>query len=210
MSAATDLFNRKGYAGTSVREIVETAGVTKPVLYYHFGSKEGLYLALFEESFKALLGLIAEIRNYPGPTRERIAFLCDRVYVFHAQHLPLVRVMYSIYYGPPQGAPPFDFDATHHTFQALVAEILAEGLEKGELRPMPVEPAMWAVVGALNIAMEVDLCHPEQSLGREGLRRLIDSLFDGLAAPGPNRPARGRSASAASKGTGNNTKGVRP
>lgn len=205
MAAATDLFDRKGYAATSVREIVEAAGVTKPVLYYHFGNKEGLYLALFQESFKALLDLIVEIRNHPGTSRERIAYLCDRVYDFHSEHLPLVRVMYSIYYGPPQGAPPFDFDATHHTFQGLVAEILQEGLEAGELRPMPVEQAMWAVVGALNIAMEVDLCHPEQSLGREGLKRLIDTIFDGLAgAPRDTRPAR----AARAKNPSKTTKGV--
>jgi len=35
---------------TSVREIVEAAGVTKPVLYYYFQSKEGIYLAILEET----------------------------------------------------------------------------------------------------------------------------------------------------------------
>jgi AcrR family transcriptional regulator len=48
--AATRLFARTGYAATSVREIVEAAGVTKPVLYYYFQSKEGLYLAILEET----------------------------------------------------------------------------------------------------------------------------------------------------------------
>ena len=206
MTAATDLFNRKGYAATSVREIVEAAGVTKPVLYYHFGNKEGLYLALFQEGYAALLELLAEARSHRGTVRERIAFLCDRVYLFHAEHLPLVRVMHSIYYGPPQGAPAFDFDATHHTFQALTAEILQEGLKTGELRPMPVEQATWAVVGALNIALEIDLCHPEQSLGRHGLARLLDAVFDGLAVPAAGRP-RPRLPSDRSSAT--TTKGVR-
>jgi TetR/AcrR family transcriptional regulator len=206
MTAATDLFNRKGYAATSVREIVEAAGVTKPVLYYHFGNKEGLYLALFQESFAALLGLLSDVRSRAGTVRERIAYLCDQVYTFHAEHLPLVRVMYSIYYGPPQGAPPFDFDATHHAFQAQTAEILEEGIRKGELKPMPVEQAMWAVIGALNIAMEVDLCHPEQSLGREGLARLLDTILDGLAAP---RPAGKRVLSPRKRSILKVTKGVR-
>ncbi|MBW2208934.1 MAG: helix-turn-helix transcriptional regulator, partial [Deltaproteobacteria bacterium] len=43
LEAATALFAQKGYAGTSVREIVERAGVTKPVLYYYFENKEGLF-----------------------------------------------------------------------------------------------------------------------------------------------------------------------
>ena len=183
MSAATDLFNQKGYAGTSVREIVAAAGVTKPVLYYHFGSKEGIYLALFEETFAALLETLSEPGKVAGTIRERLLDLCDRAFVFHAAHLPLVRLMFAIYYGPPQGAPPFDFDATHETIQKLVAGLIEEGIRAGEIRDIPVQDAMWSVIGALNIAMEVDLCHPEQSLGREGMARLLDAVFDGIALP---------------------------
>ena len=185
MTAATDVFNCKGYAGTSVREIVEAAGVTKPALYYHFGSKEGIYLALFQETFAAFLATLAVPGNGTGSARERILDLCDRTYCFHAAHLPLVRLMFAIYYGPPQGAPTFDFDATHETVQNLIAAVVQEGIVSGELRPISVENAMWAVVGALNIAMEVDLCHPEQSLGREGLARLLNAVFDGLAVSTP-------------------------
>ncbi len=46
VGAAARLFASHGYAGTSVREIIRAAGVSRPVLYYHFGSKEGLYLAV--------------------------------------------------------------------------------------------------------------------------------------------------------------------
>ena len=38
LETATELFAEKGYAGASVREIVEKAGVSKPVLYYYFKS----------------------------------------------------------------------------------------------------------------------------------------------------------------------------
>src|SRR5437660_12620680 len=43
---AARLFAARGYDATPVRAIVEAAGVTKPTLYYHFGSKEGLAQAL--------------------------------------------------------------------------------------------------------------------------------------------------------------------
>ena len=48
LETASQLFASKGYASTSVREIVARAGVSKPVLYYHFQSKEGLYYAILE------------------------------------------------------------------------------------------------------------------------------------------------------------------
>jgi AcrR family transcriptional regulator len=185
LRAALDLFERKGYASTTVREIVEAAGVTKPVLYYYFGNKEGIYLALMGETFSAFVEKLAAIRNRGGDSRHRILDLCDEVYVFTVAHLPLIRVMYAIYYGPPQGAPPFDFDATHREFQAMARSILEEGLARGEAFSVSAEDAMWAILGALNIAIEVELCHPERSVGREGLRRILNLVFDGLAAPRP-------------------------
>ena len=191
MDAATEVFNRKGYAAASVREIVEAAGVTKPVLYYHFGNKEGIYLALFQETFAAFVETLSAPGQAAGTARERLLDLCDRAFVFHSAHLPLVRLMFAIYYGPPQGAPPFDFDATHETIQNLIAGILDDGMGSGEIRKIPVEDAMWSIIGALNIAMEVDLCHPEQSLGRKGLARLLNTVFDGLATSAtPSKKAR--------------------
>ena len=59
MNAAMELFARKGYTGSSIREICQAAGVTKPVLYYHFRSKEQLYqelmLDIFNQTRKNLL-----------------------------------------------------------------------------------------------------------------------------------------------------------
>jgi AcrR family transcriptional regulator len=48
------LFLRQGFADVSTRQICIAAGVTQPSLYHHFGSKEGLYLAVIEEWFKDL------------------------------------------------------------------------------------------------------------------------------------------------------------
>ena len=42
LDAALDLFYAKGYDAVGVQEIVDRAGVTKPTLYYYFGSKIGL------------------------------------------------------------------------------------------------------------------------------------------------------------------------
>jgi AcrR family transcriptional regulator len=50
---AATLFAVRGYDAVSVREIVQAAGVTKPSLYYHFGSKEGVAQALIEQLMAA-------------------------------------------------------------------------------------------------------------------------------------------------------------
>ncbi|MFG2007340.1 TetR/AcrR family transcriptional regulator [Spirillospora sp. NPDC048911] len=54
------LFAERGLDGTSVEEIAAAAGVSKPVVYEHFGGKEGLYAVVVDREFERLLGLITE------------------------------------------------------------------------------------------------------------------------------------------------------
>ena len=48
--AAIRLFCQRGFEGTSIREIVEAAEVTKPSLYYYFRNKEGLFQNIIEDA----------------------------------------------------------------------------------------------------------------------------------------------------------------
>src|SRR3954466_12678110 len=49
------LFAEKGFEGTSVEEIAATAQVSKPVVYEHFGGKEGLYAVVVDREIRTLL-----------------------------------------------------------------------------------------------------------------------------------------------------------
>ncbi len=55
LTAATQVFAAEGYAGASIREIAEAAGVTIPVLYDHFASKKQLQIELLEREGDALI-----------------------------------------------------------------------------------------------------------------------------------------------------------
>jgi AcrR family transcriptional regulator len=52
------LFADKGFEGTTVEEIAAKAGVSKPVVYEHFGGKEGLYAVVVDREIQALLRAI--------------------------------------------------------------------------------------------------------------------------------------------------------
>lgn len=58
LDVAVQVFARNGYHGTSMNEVAEAAGVTKPVLYQHFDSKQDLYLALLDEVGRRLINAI--------------------------------------------------------------------------------------------------------------------------------------------------------
>ncbi|MEU8345402.1 transcriptional regulator, TetR family [Actinomadura meyerae] len=57
------LFADRGLDGTSVEEIASAAGVSKPVVYEHFGGKEGLYAVVVDREFERLLGLVTDALN---------------------------------------------------------------------------------------------------------------------------------------------------
>jgi TetR/AcrR family transcriptional regulator len=180
LTAATELFACKGYASTTVREIVNAAGVTKPVLYYYFQNKEGIYLELMSESFVKFEALLNKARNETGQASRKILALCDNLMILLGENLQVARVMYAIYYGPPQGAPVFDCNVFHFKFQDTIHEFINEGIKTGEFRNGNALDMTWTILGATNIAIDIELSHPDMALGREGLARVLTIIFDGL------------------------------
>ncbi len=59
ITTARSLFAEKGFDGTSIEEIAARAKVSKPVVYEHFGGKEGLYAVVVDREVRALLDIIA-------------------------------------------------------------------------------------------------------------------------------------------------------
>lgn len=60
LAEATDEFVRRGYAGGSMVEIARRAGISKPLIYQYFGSKDGLYLACLHAVSDGLLQRLEE------------------------------------------------------------------------------------------------------------------------------------------------------
>ncbi|WP_447039276.1 TetR/AcrR family transcriptional regulator [Streptomyces sp. DSM 118878] len=70
------LFAAKGFEGTSVEEIAAKAGVSKPVVYEHFGGKEGLYAVVVDREMRQLLDMVtsALTAGHPRELLEQAAF----------------------------------------------------------------------------------------------------------------------------------------
>lgn len=61
-----ELFAARGFEGTSVEEIAASAGVSKPVVYEHFGGKEGAYAVVVDRETRALHDSIRSALSTPG------------------------------------------------------------------------------------------------------------------------------------------------
>jgi len=188
LASALELFTRKGYASTTVREIVTTAGVTKPVLYYYFRKKEGIYLELIHRVSSKFDDLLDGLGHGHGSVTERLLHFSDEVFSLFMENIEVARLMYSIYYGPPQGAPFFNLESLQVKFQHEIRCFIRQGeFQKGGL-----EDVMWAILGAVNIVMEVQLSHPGMGVDRKRLVRILNLIFRGIWVD-KMRQKRGRS-----------------
>jgi TetR/AcrR family transcriptional regulator len=188
LQVATELFVEKGYASTSVREIVEAAGVTKPTLYYHFENKEGLFLALMRPVLGEFQALLTELQAAPGSPWERLKKLCLGVFLFCEERRPMLRLVYSLYYGPPQGAPEFDYDASFHILLEAIEDLVRVAVDAGEMRAVPIEDTALAILAVTDTSMEIALNHPERKMTAACLERQIDLLFEGLRPDQGEKP----------------------
>jgi AcrR family transcriptional regulator len=180
LETATELFAEKGYAGASVREIVEKAGVSKPVLYYYFKSKEGLFYAILEWAADVQRNILNEIFDAKGTVLERFIFLYRRVHEGIQRYKSLYIMIHGLIYGPPEGVPEYDFASFQRCMLDAVKRIYAEGLPSGEIRNVDAEEVAFLVLGLMDFSLNMDMVLPELADSQRP-ERLLRLAFQGLS-----------------------------
>ena len=77
LDAATALMARFGYAGTSISKISAVSGSPASSIYWHFGSKDGIYLAVLRRARQDLVGSLPGTRPAGDTVRERLTAFLD-------------------------------------------------------------------------------------------------------------------------------------
>ena len=183
LQVATDLFTSKGFASTSVREICQGAGITAPVLNYHFGSKDGLFDAVVEETLSLddfHLLLRDAIESCPDPWAKLQAFVDT-----YLAHYPTKLLNPGLHL---QGSTELHDKSLQQLGSGIAAihnlavSILEEGIAKGVFRGMDVETMAACVVGTIDTFVRVQV-YLGADLDLERVSRSILDLFrQGLAA----------------------------
>jgi AcrR family transcriptional regulator len=182
LRAAVQVFDKKGYSAASVREIVEVANLTKPALYYHFGSKEGVLLAILQEGLEEFRRTAQTATQAPGTTRERLMGLCQSFYGLFAENVPLIRVVHRAFHDPAGDVPDFDLLEFERALEGALRQVVEEGVAAGELRSVEPADVALAVIGVVGSAASRQLHANLEPVSPERLRRVLDVVFDGVFA----------------------------
>lgn len=93
LKAATEEFTTKGLTGARVDHIARRSGVNKRMIYYYYGDKEGLYLAVLEATYSAIrhaeIGLHLDDRDPVDGMRELVRFTWN-YFIKHPEFLSLL------------------------------------------------------------------------------------------------------------------------
>jgi len=139
---------------------------------------------LMRSAFAKLEALIDASSGKRGTASKRLLRLSDQTFSLLMENMEVAKLMYSIYYGPSQGAPFFNFDAYHLKFQDAIRKFVKEGIHQREFQKGNVEDIVWAILGAVNVTLEVQLSHPEKAIGRKGLARILNLILRGFQKEG--------------------------
>lgn len=177
---ATRLFARSGYGSTSVRSVVEAAGVTKPALYYYFRNKDDLFQQIVAAHFDRVSEVI-DAAMAAGPTlRARLRALVQGIMDDMEREPDRVRFLMTAHHRPERDQPQVDLMILHLRKIAPIQQMFAEAVAAGEIRTdIPIETLSMAFIGLMNLQL---MAHIRQTGRAVDVDALIEVFFHGAAA----------------------------
>ncbi|MBV8981993.1 MAG: TetR/AcrR family transcriptional regulator [Acidimicrobiia bacterium] len=122
LDVSLEVFARQGFHGTSMAEVAEAAGVTKPVLYQHFASKRELYLELLDDVGQRLLEEVQKATAAAGGPREQVAAGFAAYFRFVADNESAFRLLFG---GDGREADPEFAEAVRRVEDAIAVAVAA-------------------------------------------------------------------------------------
>ncbi|QRF32846.1 TetR/AcrR family transcriptional regulator [Bacillus safensis] len=179
VTASRDLFAKKGYSETSVRDILEAAEVSKGNLYHHFKGKEFLFLHIMEEDHRLMLETWQEEKKTLNRAIDKLAGFAELLSQMGINY-PLMRASEEFC------ASAFTSDEVMERlnkidvdFDDVMRDILLEGNEDGSWSIQHVESKvkiLLSVFYGLDVLYKNDTIEQKKELQKEAISLFIHGI----------------------------------
>lgn len=187
LDGALSLFSKKGYEGASVREIIEEAGVTRPVLYYYFKNKEDLFRHLVRMYLGEMVERIDAVLAREESCRARLEQLICTAFEHAERNLDVVRLMVQVIFAPPDQGPNMMNEPLLEARYARFIDVMREGLERGELTRGDPEALALAFNALMDFHVMAKSRFPGITLTKDLGKALVDLFMKGAGSGSENR-----------------------
>lgn len=181
MRRAIDVFNKRGYDGTSMEDLAKELGFTKSAIYHHVPSKGHLLEAALDEALDGLTEVIEKARSAAGSISayDRLRAAVTQSIEVLAAHLPAVTLLLRV-----RGNSDVELRALRRrreidaALAALVQEAVDEGALRDDIDPDLISRLLFGTVNSL-----IEWYRPEGPQDAVAVGNAVVALaFDGLAA----------------------------
>lgn len=129
LQTAEKLFSQKGYDAVGVQKIVDTAGITKPTLYYYFGSKRGLLAELVRTKGELLTEEIARAATYNGDFFASLSATLTAFITFAAAHPDFFRLHCTLLNAPKESELFCEYKEIRRTLSETVLNLFTSATD---------------------------------------------------------------------------------
>lgn len=133
LGEARALFVEKGYAGTSIRDVAQAAGVGVGSVHAHFTNKKALLLSCFMEQLESAVEQGLSTLDRAWPLVDQLVHLAHALFAGYAVHPELSKVMFTASLFPEEPGS----DPLLARFLGEVSGIFRASLERGEIERLP-------------------------------------------------------------------------
>ncbi len=184
LDIATEVFCQRGYAGASMNEIADRCGVSKPMLYLYFDSKDGLYRACLSYVGEALVAAVEQAVAQAHTPYERIVATAAGLFTFAEQR---DRQWWGVIYSETMPADP-EIAAAMQGYRSRLTDVLLVAVRDLVDDPLDAELAVAALIGAGESALRWWVGHPEVGAAEltSRLSRLVLPTLGAASYSGPS------------------------
>lgn len=192
MEHASRLFAARGFAGTSLQDVADAMGLTRPALYYYVKSKDELLSRLITEITLAPAAALWTVVNREDlPAAEKLRTVVGMATDLNATHASEFRLLIR----SEAELPPDVYEAYTRGRRSVleaVTTIIEAGVLDGSFRPVDAKVAAFGVLGMSNWVAwwfhpggHVDQSEVRAALAEQAVRGLLREDGRGLRSPDP-------------------------
>ncbi len=174
---ARDLFEQQGYGATSMEAIATAATVSKGNIYYHFKSKEDLFLYIYETACDEWRESWRQIAATVKTAREKLYRLADFYAIESQSAMTVVANEFATQNQNPEITAKLLVLLKKD--DPVFREILAEGMERGEFRSYPLE-ALTSILASFFYGLGIEVYMEGMEAYLDLQKTAVDFILQGL------------------------------
>lgn len=183
LAVAEKCFAKSGYGGTSVNDVTAACRFTKPVLYYHFGNKAGLFRALLEQSYDECFAIVEAAAKRSNQLEDQLIGIVTDMFNFLRDRRDLTRLAFATAFAAPDEMPEdLRNNQRRKRIFYFIQGIVAAARKRGELNPaFSVHTLTCGIYGAMSFYLMASVLLPGTKLDRNTARQIVALYLRGAA-----------------------------